>query len=66
MRDYHPMTTKKIGDRVKVPKHPADYSRGYFFGTVIHRGPSDNLLVQWDENIPYMSNPGPLMPAILV
>lgn len=66
MREFHEYTHKQIGDRVKVPKHPADHSKGYFFGTVIHRGPSDNLLVQWDENIPYMSNPSPILPAILI
>jgi hypothetical protein len=66
MREFHPYTNKLEGDRVKVPIHPADESRGYVFGTVIHRPPSDELIVQWDEKLPYMPNPSFILPAILI
>lgn len=66
MREFHPYTTKQEGDRVKIPRHPLDESRGYYFGTVIHRPPSDHFLVQWDEDIPYLPNPSFTTPAILI
>jgi hypothetical protein len=66
MRDFHPCTTKKIGDRVKVPKHPASEECGYYYGTVVHIGPSDDLRVQWDQKIPFMARTSNIEPAILV
>jgi len=66
MREFHPYTYKYEGDRVKIPIHPADESRGYVSGTVIHRAPSDELIVQWDEKLPYLPNPSPIFPAILI
>ena len=67
MNEFHPLTTKMEGDRVKTPRHPADESRGLYYGTVIHgKRLHDELLIRWDENIPYMPNPSSTLPAILV
>jgi hypothetical protein len=63
---FHPQTTKMIGDRVKMPRHPADESRGWYYGTVFHQAPSDRLKVRWDEDIPYCSRITDTYIAILV
>jgi len=63
---FHSSTIKQLGDRVKILRHPADESRGYVFGTVTHRPPSDELIVMWDEKLPYLPNPSSTFPAILV
>lgn len=63
---FHPMTTKKIGDRVKVPRFATDETRGYHYGTVEHRPLRDELIVVWDQPIPYMgSKYSTIYPAIL-
>ena len=46
---FHPLTVKKEGDRVKMLRHPADESRGYYYGTVIPIPMHDYLKVRWDE-----------------
>jgi hypothetical protein len=51
---FHPLTTKQIGDRVKIHKHPASGTDSYFYGTVIHRPLHDHLEVEWDKVIPYL------------
>lgn len=62
---FHKLHKKKLGDRVKIPRHAADESRGYYYGTVIHgrrafEDPSEfdlsgkGLIVAWDEYIPFL------------
>jgi hypothetical protein len=48
---FHPLTLKRVGDRVKVPKFPTDESRGYDYG-ILMQGPSNYLYVYWDEKLP--------------
>jgi hypothetical protein len=61
----HKCRPKVLGDRVKIPRHPADESRGFHYGTIIHgrklfdgefipEGPG--LIVEWDEHIPYLGS----------
>lgn len=52
---FHPLTTKKIGDRVKIPKNSLDESLGFDYGTIHHVGPSDDLTVFWDHKTPFLA-----------
>jgi hypothetical protein len=66
MHQFHPLTDKQIGDRVKAPYHPASPDTKYFYGTVIHRPPHDDLEVEWDKPIPFMGKYSSLLPAIRI
>lgn len=71
---FHKLHKKKLGDRVKIPRHPADESRGYHYGTVINGcrhfdGPTfdltgKGLIVEWDEDIPFLGKYSDLFVAI--
>jgi hypothetical protein len=61
---FHKLHKKKLGDRVKIPRHAADESRGYYYGTII-RGRfafeigqfvpgGTELIVEWDEPVPFL------------
>lgn len=56
---FHPLTPKAVSDRVMIPRHPADESRGYYYGVVIARDK-----VRWDEPIPFMDRVTDTFPAI--
>ena len=56
---------KFIGDRVKIPRFPADESRGYYHGTIVQgrrifddefrfEPGSKDLVVEWDERVPFL------------
>ena len=60
---FHQLHPKILGDRVKIPRHAADESRGFYYGTVIQgrirfdreiNFDSDGLIVEWDEHVPYL------------
>ena len=60
---FHQFRPKLVGDRVKIPRFPADEDHGYYYGTVIfgHRllpdgfvPGGDTLIVEWDEPVPYL------------
>jgi hypothetical protein len=73
---FHKFHKKKLGDRVKLPRHAADESRGYYYGTVIHGTfdfeiakfiPGGNeLIVEWDEAIPFLGKYSGTMIALTV
>jgi hypothetical protein len=63
---FHQLTTKKEGDRVKILRHPADESRGWYYGTVFHQALTDSLRVRWDEDIPFCSKVTDINIAIIV
>jgi hypothetical protein len=42
-----------------IPRHPADESRGYYFGTI-----SPDGKVHWDEAIPYLDRITATFPSI--
>jgi hypothetical protein len=42
-----------------IPRHPADESRGYYFGVVIQNGK-----VHWDEPVPYLDRITETLPSI--
>jgi hypothetical protein len=58
---FHPLTPKQPGDRVMVPRHPADESRGYYYGTVTSNGK-----VIWEQPIPFMPRVTDTFPAISI
>jgi hypothetical protein len=71
---FHKFHKKKLGDRVKIPRHPTDESRGYYYGTVI-RGRfifdlgqfvpgGKELIVEWDEPVPFLGKYSGTMVAI--
>jgi hypothetical protein len=62
----HPLRTKVVGDRVKIPKFPTDESRGYDYGTVFAIGSSDNLYVLWDKSLPYLARRTDIRCAIVI
>jgi hypothetical protein len=62
---FHPLRIKLPGDRVKLPRHAADESRGYYYGTVVRGKVSwygalipdaHGLCIQWDEPVPYLGS----------
>jgi hypothetical protein len=59
MPPFHPLTPKYPGDRVMIPRHPADESRGFHYGVVI----ADDK-VRWDEAIPYLDRVTGTLPSI--
>jgi hypothetical protein len=71
---FHKLHKKKLDDRVKIPRHAADESRGYYYGTVIHGKfafevgqflPGGNqLIVEWDEPVPFLGKYSGTMVAI--
>jgi hypothetical protein len=73
---FHKFHKKKLGDRVKLPRHAADESRGYHYGTVIHGAflddagfmPSvgNDLIVEWDHPIPFLGKYSGTIVAIRV
>jgi hypothetical protein len=73
---FHKFHKKALGDRVKIPRHAADESRGYYYGTVIHGTfdwdttkfmPGGNdLIVEWDEPVPFLGKYSGTMVAIKV
>jgi hypothetical protein len=71
---FHKHHAKKLGDRVKIPRHAADESRGYYYGTVI-RGKfifdigqfvpgGTELIVEWDDPVPFLGKYSGTMVAI--
>lgn len=47
LHKFHPFTTKKVGDRVKILRHPASGDAdGYYYGTLTEAG------VVFDEVVP--------------
>jgi hypothetical protein len=63
---FHPLTNKKIGDRVKIPKNPLDESLGFDYGTIHHISPSDDLCVVWDHKTPFLARRTSTLCCILV
>ena len=72
---FHKLHKKKLDDRVKIPRHPADESRGYYYGTVINGRRclfdesefeliGKGLIVEWDEDIPFLGKYSDLSTAI--
>ena len=57
---FHPLTTKRVGDRVKVPRCYTDESNGFFYGTIIEMRNGD-ARVSWD--IKNTDAPTGLLPA---
>ena len=49
-----------------VPFTPHLLDTVYFYGTVIHRPPHDDLEVEWDKPIPFMGKRSSLLPAIRI
>lgn len=62
---FHPLTTKKARDRVKIPKNVLDESLGYDYGTVQRVGSDDRLYVVWDEKTPHLARRTSTLCAIL-
>ena len=73
---FHKFYKKHLGDRVKIPRHAADESRGYYHGIVIN-GTFDfgiakfmpggkELIVEWDEPVPFLGKYSGTMVAIKV
>ena len=73
---FHKFHKKLLGDRVKIPRHAADESRGYYDGTVIHGTfdfeiarfmPGGNqLIVEWDHPVPFLGKYSGIIVAIKV
>lgn len=73
---FHKFHKKALGDRVKILRHAADESRGYYYGTVIHGSFSfdisaflpggDQLIVEWDEPVPFLGKYSGTIVAIKV
>jgi len=73
---FHKLHKKSLDDRVKLPRHAADESRGYHYGTVIHGafldeagfmpGGDNGLIVEWDEPVPFLGKYSGTMVAIKV
>lgn len=72
---FHKFQNKRLGDRVKIPRHALDESRGYYYGTVINGRRTfgewhefeligKGLIVEWDENIPFLGKYSDLDVAI--
>ena|SRR5258705_515497 len=73
---FHKLHKKFFGDRVKIPRHAADESRGYHYGTVMHGTfdveiarfmPGGNeLIVEWDDPVLFLGKYSGTMVAIKV
>lgn len=59
---FHKFHKKKLGDRVKIPRHAADESRGYYYGTVDIA--AKGLIIKWDEDVPFLGKYSNLFTAI--
>jgi hypothetical protein len=59
---FHRAKPFRAGERVKTPRFICDESKGFHYGVVkIYRG---RPVVEWDEEIPYMSKVTSTLPAI--
>jgi hypothetical protein len=73
---FHKFHEKNLDDRVKIPRHAADESRGYYQGIVINGTfdfeaakfmPGGNqLIVEWDAPVPFLGKYSGTMVAIKV
>ena len=73
---FHKFHEKLLDDRVKIPRHAADESRGYYYGIVIHGTfnfdvsqflPGGNqLIVEWHKPVPFLGKYSGTMVAIKV
>lgn len=69
---FHKLHRKKLGDRVKIPRHAADESRGYYYGIVINGCQTfdgfdiaaKGLIIKWDEDVPFLGKYSNLFTAI--
>lgn len=53
---FFPLTTKKVGTKVKILKDLFDESKGFYFGKVTGITQSCKLTVQFDQQVPHMGD----------
>jgi hypothetical protein len=74
---FHKLRKKTLGDSVKIPRHAADESRGYYHGKVIagnfnsdlgafFPGEGNGLIVEWDRPVPFLGKYSSTIVAIKV